>query len=418
MTQLKDDCFAFGDALIPIDDALTELKNRLHLMVKSEQVSLNYALNRTLAKDLIANRNVPPHDNSAVDGYTVNYNDLSASNHTRLPVTGRIVAGDSPKKHIITGQATRIFTGAKMPKGADTVFMEEDCQKEGKYVIFPPGLKAGSNRRRAGEDIKKGSTIISAGERLRPQEIGLAASIGCSQLKVFKRLKAAIFSTGREIRDPTQRTPESCIFDANRFSVHALLKNLGVEVTDMGILPDDKIVISQALKKAAKKHDLLITSGGVSNGEEDHVKDAVKLNGSINLWRLAIKPGRPIALGQVSKTPFIGLPGNPVAAMVTFMFIARPIILKLAGRNEIQIPRHNVIANFNYKKKKGRREWVRVCLSHLKNYDILAQKPVSSGAGILTSMVNADGLIELPEPSAGIVAGDTVKFLSFEDMMQ
>ena len=424
MAQLKDDCFAFGGDLMPLADALAQLRDRVQVVAGTETVPLRQCFGRVLAEDVVADVAVPPHDNSAVDGFAVYFDDLDLADDTRLPVGGRIAAGhplDGPAER---GQAYQIFTGAPMPvggdgfqaSGPDTIFMEEDCTLDGNEVILPAGLKKGSNRRFAAEDVRAGSVIIAAGKRLRAQEIGLAASIGRSQLTVFKRLRVAVFSTGDEVRDPSGEASDGSIFDANRYAIMALLDGLGTEVTDLGILEDDARTIAKALDQARADHDLLVTSGGVSAGEEDHVRDAVAGLGQIHFWRLAIKPGRPIALGQVGDTAFLGLPGNPVAAMVTFMIIGRPLVLLLSGAAEPDGLRYPVEAGFDYKKKKGRREWARVRLETNGKGSPVAMKHHSSGAGILTSMVDSDGLVELREDTEILEKGATVDFLPFTEV--
>jgi len=420
MTQLKDDCFAFGGELLSLDDALADLKTRLEPAVETENVAIIEATGRFLAEDIAAPRDVPPHDNSAVDGYAVYFDDLDPEVGTRLPVTGRIAAGHPLDRDAVRGEALRIFTGAPMPggieSGPDTVFMEEDCTVDGDFVFLPPGLKRGANRRLRGEDIEEGAVILARGTRLRPQEVGVAASVGRGKLTVYRRLKVAIFSTGDEVRDPTGDAPEGCIFDSNRYSVMSLLAGLGCEITDLGILPDNEATIARTLGEAAGSHDLLVTSGGVSAGEEDHVKAAVESQGTLHFWRFAIKPGRPVALGQVGPTPFIGLPGNPVAAMVTFMVIARPMILRLSGASNVDAPRYPIESGFDHKKKSGRFEWVRASLVIEPDGRPMARKNKAGGSGILTSMVEADGLVEFDEQSAGCAVGDTVRFLPFNEV--
>ncbi len=415
MAQLKDDCFAFGGELMPLDDALALLAERVSPVVTAQTVPLADALGRILAEDVIAPRDVPPHDNAAVDGYAVRFDDLAPAGETRLPVGGRVAAGHSLGRAGAPGEAVRIFTGAPMPDGMDTVYMEEDCASAGDEVVLPAGLTRGANRRFRGEDVKAGDAIITTGRRLRPQELGLAASVGRHELAVFRPLRAAVFSTGDEVRDPSDDAPEGCIFDANRYAVMGMLRDMGCQVTDLGILADDEDGMAAALRAAAGDHDVLVTSGGVSAGEEDHVKAAVRRDGEIHFWRLSIKPGRPIALGRVGTAAFVGLPGNPVAAMVTFMVLARPLLLRLGGAAAMTAPRYRVVAGFDYKKKTGRREWVRARLEAGKD-DMVAQKFPAGGSGILTSMVFADGLVELTEEHGNVIAGDRVDFLPFNEV--
>ncbi len=425
MVQLKDDCFAFSGPLMPLAEALEAIRARIDTVVDTDDCPIDDCLGRVLAKDVVANRNVPPHNNSAVDGYALYFDDLNTDLETRLPFTGRIAAGHPLDRPAQRGEALRIFTGAPLPLGSDgtqesgpdTIFMEEDVERDGDFITFPSGQKLGANRRFKGEDIQQGTTILKAGKRLRAQELGLAASVGCDSLEVFCPLKVAVFSTGDEVRDPSGDAPEGCIFDSNRYTIKAMLRNLGCNVTDLGILPDDLDIIQNALGEASSKFDLLVTSGGVSVGEEDHVKSAVTAQGSLHMWRLAIKPGRPIALGQVQGTALVGLPGNPVAAMVTFMAIGRSLVLWLSGADHEQAPRYKVIVGFDHAKKTGRREWVRVRLSQDANGNLAAYKDHSGGAGVLTSMVGADGLIELGENVETIKVGDAVEFLSFNEVM-
>ena len=416
MAQLKDDCFAFGGELMLFTDALALLRQRITAVVDPETVQLRSALGRTLSSDIIANRWVPPHDNSAVDGYAVFFEDLNADGDTRMPVTGRVAAGHPLGRPARRGEAIRIFTGAPMPNGMDTVFMEEDCETDDNHVILPAGLKQGANRRKKGEDITEGSVILKAGQRLRPQELGLVASVGFQELRAMGMLRVAVFSTGDEVCDPRDKAPEGSIFDANRYSVMSMLERMNCHVTDLGILPDDEETIALAIADAARDHHVIVTSGGVSAGEEDHVKAAVERQGSLDFWRLAIKPGRPIALGRIGDAVFIGLPGNPVTAMVTFMVIARSVLLMLMGASEPAPPRYAVTAAFDHKKKLGRREWLRATLSETAGDGLSVEKFRSSGAGVLASMVAADGLVELPEDVESIAPGDLVQFLPFNEV--
>lgn len=416
MAQLSDDCFAFGGELMRTSDALALLYDRLGVVVPVEQASLRAALGRVLAEDVASDRAVPPHDNAAVDGYAVHFADLSENADSRLPVTGRVAAGQTLGRPLAKGEAVRIFTGAPMPEGADTVLMQEDCREADGDVVIPPGIKQGANRRFAGEDIKPGETILQAGTRLRPQEIGLAASIGLRELPVYAPLRVALFSTGDEVRDAGEDLPPGCIYDANRYSLAAALERLGCTVDDLGILPDRFEVIRDTLAAAARDHDLIMTSGGVSTGEEDHVRSAIEALGRIHFWRLAIRPGRPLALGQIGAVPFIGLPGNPVAVLVTFMRFARPAILRMSGCTDVEPRSYRVKAGFPVKKKEGRREWLRVMLERDEDGTPVLKKFPRDGAGILTSMVEADGLVELPEELTRLEAGTMVDFLPFNEI--
>ena len=421
MPQLSDDCFAHGGRMMTTAEALARIAEAAAVVATAEAVPLRAAAGRILAEDVVAGRGVPPHDNAAVDGYAVYFDDLDRDAETRLPVTGRIAAGHPLGRAARRGEALRIFTGAAMPQGdkgagPDTVMMQEDCREETGMVVILPGIKLGANRRGAGEDIRAGATILARGRRLRPQDIGLAASAGRAELAVYQPLRAALFSTGDELREPGEALPPGAIYDANRYALAALLEQLGCRVTDLGILPDDFDTVRAALGAAAASHDLLFTSGGVSVGDEDHVKAAVEAQGSLHFWRLAIKPGRPLALGQVGRTPFVGLPGNPAAAMVTFLRLARPLILGLAGCTEVEPVLYRVRADFDHKKKVARREWVRARLVVLDGGGLAAVKFPREGAGILSSLVESDGLVELPEDMTQLTKGTMVDFLPFSEV--
>ncbi|WP_096702420.1 gephyrin-like molybdotransferase Glp [Magnetospirillum sp. 15-1] len=409
------DRFAAGTEMMNVADALARLEAKLSPAVEAEDVRLHDALGRILAEDVVSAVNVPPHDNSAVDGWAFRRADLPADG--RLPVVGRVAAGHPLDGPLPRGGAVRIFTGAPMPAGADTVAMQEDCKDLGEAVVLPTRLAEGDNARAAGEDISRGSVVLHAGTRLRPQELGVAAATGRSSLRAYKPLKAAVFSTGDEIRDPGTDLPPGCIYDTNRFTASGLLRALGAEVTDLGILPDRFETIKAALAEAAETHQLILTSGGVSVGDEDHVKPAVLALGSLDFWRLAIKPGRPVALGEVAGTPFVGLPGNPVAVMVTFMLIARPMVLRLMGAAQTALPRYPVEAGFAFRHKPGRREYLRARLAHM-NGRLVAAKFPSDGSGVLTSMTWSDGLVDIPEARGDIAPGEMVDFLSYADMMR
>jgi molybdopterin molybdotransferase len=417
MAQLSDDCFAFGGQLMPLDQALATIAERAVPLPARRSVALRAARGAILAADIAAPRDVPPHDNSAVDGYAVFHDDLSSEGETVLPVAGRAAAGHPFPRVLRRGEALRIFTGAPMPEGPDTVFMQEDCFAEGGGVRLPAGLKKGANRRRAGEDVRAGDIVLRAGLRLRPQEVGLAASLGLVELPVYAPLKVAVLSTGDEVREPGAALPPGGIYDANRYALMSLVEALGCEATDLGIVEDRLPPLRDALEKAAAGHDLIVTSGGMSTGEEDHMKAAVEALGRLYFWRLAIKPGRPVALGQVGRVPLIGLPGNPVAVMVTFLLLARPLILRLAGASVAEPRSFPVRAEFDYRKKAGRREFVRASLGVAVGGLPAARRFPRDGAGILSSMTQSDGLVVLGEEITRVAPGDAVPFLPFAELL-
>jgi molybdopterin molybdotransferase len=418
LVQLTDDCFRGDERLMPLSEALDLLAQRITAVDEVENLSLSRAAGRVLANDIVSELNVPPHDNSAVDGYAVRHSDLPASGMTTLAVVDRAAAGHPATVAVGAGEAIRIFTGATMPAGADSVFMQEDTQadNDGSNVQVPAGLKIGANRREAGEDIVAGDTILHKGRRLRPQDLGLAASVGTETVRVFRQLKAAIFSTGDEVREPGQALEVGAIYDANRFVLRGLVEKLGVKVTDLGILPDDETAIRTALEQASKDHDVILTSGGVSVGEEDHIKPAVEALGSLHFWRLAVKPGRPVALGQVGGVPFVGLPGNPAAAIVTFLRFARPMIMLLAGDHDTAPRIVQVKSTFAHKKKAGRREWVRASIALNSEGVAEATRFPREGAGVLSSICASDGLVELPEELTQLEPGNMVDFISFNEV--
>ena len=364
MAQLTDDCFAFSGPLVPVAEAERIIDERISPMPEIETVALRAAPGRIVAADLIAPMNLPPFDNAAVDGYAVRHPDLDRGRETRLLIVDRVTAGHAARRALSSGQAIRIFTGAPMPAGADTVFMQEDVRVEGDAVIVPAGLKQGANR------------------RLAP-----------------------------------------ALFDANRYLLAGLVERLGATPTDLGILPDDPERLAPAIASAAQSHDLVLTSGGVSTGEADHVRHALERIGRLVFWRVAIKPGRPVAMGVIPSAgdggaaAFVGLPGNPAAVYVTFARVVRPLLLRLAGAVGTVLVPMPVRAAFSYKKKAGRREFVRVKLARSADGTVEAFKHPQEGAEIITSLTETDGLIELPEDATRIEPGTTVGFLSYAAMV-
>ncbi|MGN1286434.1 MAG: gephyrin-like molybdotransferase Glp [Bradyrhizobium sp.] len=417
MAQLSDDCFAFGGPMMSVDEAVAIIAARVKPVGETEAVALVDADGRILAGNVAAPLPLPPFMNSAVDGYAVSAKDLPASAERALPVAGRVQAG-APAQPARPGQAVRIFTGAPMPDGTDTVFMQEDVRiDDAGNVILPPGLKAGANVRPAGEDIARGHVALASGRRLRPQDIAVAAAFGLTTLDVVRRLRVGVFSTGDELAAPGSVRTAAQLFDSNRFMLMAMLRRLGCEVGDLGILRDERAELAAALKQVAQDYDLILTTGGVSTGEEDHVKAGIEQAGSLVLWRMAIKPGRPVAMGIIDGTPLIGLPGNPVASFVTFVHVVRPTVLALSGAVPSPLLPMPVRAAFNYKKKSGRREYVRASLRRAADGALEATKFPREGAGLLSSLVETDGLIELGESVVRVEPGDAVGFLGYADLL-
>lgn len=418
MAQLSDDCFAFGGALRSVDEAVAMMTARLSPVDGAEVVPLAEADQRVLARDLIAPMPLPPFTNSAVDGYAVRSEDLPVGAERIFVISGRLQAGAAVTQAVPAGEALRIFTGAAMPAHGDTVFMQEDVRVlEDGRVALPPGLKRGANVRPAGEDIPAGHVVLPAGRQLRPQDVGVAAALGLTEVEVRRRVRVAVFSNGDEIVEPGGARAPVQLFDSNRFMLLAMLRRIGCEVTDLGILPDDAGRIASILQREAAAHDLILTSGGVSTGDADYVKAAIEQVGSLVFWRMAIKPGRPVAMGVVEGAPFIGLPGNPVASFVTFAHFARPAVFALAGAQWSKPVGVKVRAAFTYKKKTGRREYVRATLRRAEDGAWEAVKFPREGAGLLSSLIDTDGLVELSEDLTTIEPGRMVEFMAYASLL-
>jgi len=416
VTQLLDDCFAFGGPLMTVDAALAVLLERIAPLGETETVPLAVALGRVLGEEVSAAAAAPPHANAAVDGWAFRHADLGAG-ETRLPVLGRAAAGHPLAAALAAGAAARIFTGAMLPEGADTVVMQEDARLDGDTVVVPAGLKPGANRRKAGEDLKRGQLALAPGRRLRPQDLALAAAAGRGRLRVHRRLRVALFSTGDELAEAGAALGPGAIWDANRPMLAALLSRLDAEVSDLGVLPDRADRVTRALEQAAPAHDVLLTSGGVSTGEEDHVRAAVERLGRLHFWRLAVKPGRPVALGQVGAAVFVGLPGNPVAAFACFLRFVRPLLLRLAGCADVAPRLYPVRAAFEHRKRAGRREWLRARLVRAADGALAAEIFERQGSGLISGLVQSDGLVELDEATTEVVRGATVPYLPYAEAM-
>jgi molybdopterin molybdotransferase len=405
--------------LKPLDDALVELLGFAAVLDGVEMVSTFEADGRVLAQDVASALHVPPQDNSAMDGYAVRCADVlqAQPHHGVLPVSQRIAAGLSGAP-LAPMSVARIFTGAPIPAGADAVVMQEDCEvlAAGGEVRIRATPTPGQCIRRAGEDVTAGAVVLSQGERLTPAALGLAASIGMNLLPVARRPRVALFSTGDELVMPGDVAPgqmkPGAIYNSNRFFLRALLLRLGCEVSDLGIVPDQLDATLEALRAAAQRHDLILTSGAVSVGEEDHVRPAVQALGTLDLWQLAIKPGKPFAYGRVQQTHFIGLPGNPVASFITFLVLVRPFLLKLQGGRQLAAKTVALPAHFTWPRTDKRREFLRVRRNAAGGLDLFANQ----GSGVLTSVVWADGMVDNP-PGQTIAYGDLVRFIPFAEML-
>jgi molybdopterin molybdotransferase len=413
------DCCA-SDRLLTLDDALTVALGSIQSICDTESVPLLQAYGRVLAADLHARLDVPPHDNSAMDGYTVHLADLQHDQSTRLPIIGQALAGHPYLNPVPQGATVQIMTGAVLPDGPDAVVMQEDCliTPDGSWIEIDPKavsrLKAGENIRRRGEDVLAHSLLLASGLRLRPQDVALAAAQGFGRLEVVRQPRVAVLSTGDELYLPDQELPTGAIYESNRYTLIGILQRLGCKVTDLGILQDGRAVVLSVLQDAVSSHDVLLTSGGVSVGTADFVKDVIAELGKIEFWRLAIKPGKPLAFGWIKNCLIVGLPGNPVSVAVACLVFARPLLLKLMGAQPNQPLRLPVLADFVFRRKPGRREWLRARLRYDPGMKLRASLYPNNSSGALSSLSWADGLVELPEECAVIQPGDKVVYCPFE----
>ena len=396
--------------MLSFDEAYEKLLGFVRPVREVEEVDTMFAAGRVLAVDQHSAIDQPPMDNSGMDGYALRAADVPVAG-TRLPVSQRIPAGNVGHE-LAPGTAARIFTGAPLPPGADTVVMQELCEHAGDEVVVNTVPRVGEAVRRMGEDIARGARVLPAGLRLTPQAVALAASVGLARLPVHRRVKVAVFSTGSELVMPGEPLPPGGIYNSNRYLLRGLLAALGCEVEDFGIVPDRLDATREVLRRAAEGHDLILTSGGVSVGEEDHVKPAVEAEGSLDMWKIAMKPGKPLAYGRVHGAAFIGLPGNPVSSFVTFLLMVRPFLLATQGASAVAPAAMQLRADFDWPRPDRRREFLRARMNAQGGVELFANQ----GSAALESTVWANGLVDIPAGSA-IARGETVRFLPYGDLL-
>ena len=406
----------FNDSLMSADDALSFLIDSASVTAKTEAVSLDDSLGRILASDIHSTINVPGFDNSAMDGYTIALNDSQvAQENLSFKVVDRIAAG-STGKDLNSGSAARIFTGAPIPKGANTVVMQEECKlsEDKSQITVARAINLNENIRPTGNDILKGNVILSSGKQIKPQDISLAASVGVGELVVFKKIKVGVFFTGDELVEPGNPLSSGKIYNSNRYALVALLKQVGCDVVNLGNIEDKLDTTCDALEALESQCDLIMTTGGVSVGEEDHVKPAVEKLGELNLWKIRMKPGKPLAYGKVKQTPFIGLPGNPVSSFVTFCIFSLPFIKKMQGNSNYESKILKVKTNFDCKHAKPRREYARVRIDYSTETPLANLFP-KQGSDVMSSVVWADGIIEIPENTT-FEAGTILNYYSMDEL--
>ena len=415
-SKTNADCCADGHEgpALKLSEALSRILAEVQPVSGGDTLAVRSALGRVLSADVVSSIDVPSHTNSAMDGYALAGSELSAGGETRLEVIGTSAAGRPFAGEVRSGQCVRIMTGAPMPPGADTVAMQENVVRDGDIAIVGPGQKVGQHVRQAGEDIAAGTIALAAGTRLMPAEIGILGSLGVSEVSVRRRPRIAFFSTGDELRSVGEPLGEGQIYDSNRYTIFGMLSRLGVDVLDMGVIRDDRDAVEQAFAKAAAEADAIVSSGGVSVGDADYVAETLERTGTVGFWKVAMKPGRPLAFGRIGEALFFGLPGNPNSVMVTFYQLVQPALQALAGIPNPEPPlTMPAISATALHKKPGRREFQRGVFSRSEDGRLVVRKTGHQGSGVLSSMAAANCFIVLPEDSGPVAEGDEVTVQPF-----
>ena len=407
----------FDPKSLSADAALEQIKSGAVRIKGIEKIAIREALNRILAEDIHSHINVPTGTNSAMDGYAVNSGDIPSSGNVELHVSGTAWAGKPYDGKLTAGSCVRIMTGAIMPEGTDTVIIQEDVQVTGSGIMIDGATRKSDNVRQAGEDIAAGDLILSRGRRLNPADIGLIASLGIAEVCVVRRLRVAFFSTGDELRSIGETLSDGAIYDSNRYTLYGMLERMGADIIDMGVIKDDRDALEEAFSIAAANADVLITSGGVSVGEADYIKEILAKLGQVDFWKVAIKPGRPLAFGQVGNALFFGLPGNPVSVMVTFYEFVQPALRKMIGEDDAGVLSLKARCDSKLKKRPGRVEYQRGILQRDEDGGLVVVKTGAQGSGILRSMSQANCFIILPIASSGVEPGEFVDIQPFSGLV-
>lgn len=412
-------CDEFDPNALLVEQARSKILESVTPISDTEDLPIRDALNRVLASPIRSTIDVPAYTNSAMDGYAIQGTDIPDTGTKGLKIIGTIMAGKPLEIHIASGECARIMTGGKIPAGADTVIMQEHVQIDdtGKTITITAGHQTGQNVRQAGEDLSKGDVVFQPGTRLTPADLGMLASMGIAEVSVFKRVKVVFFSTGDELVNVGQPLKEGQIYDSNRYTLYGMLRRLDVDFIDLGVIPDQRERVEDAFQHAIIDADVLVTTGGVSVGEADFVKETLEKLGQVGFWKIAMKPGRPLAFGRIDNCQFFGLPGNPVSAMVTFYQFVQPALLRMMGIKDV-LPKHLYLrSETSLKKRAGRLEFQRGIICNKDNGEMVVRSTGAQGSGILSSMGEANCFIELPLETERVAAGDLVKVQPFAGMI-